>query len=84
MKVGDKVKPASRADAFAIGCGFVKPVTVDTEFEVLIVVKNAVTYECGLKYPATGKKQASGLIIKHSDDIFHYPYVWDFKRFIHA
>jgi len=84
FKVGDKVKPSSRRAALTIGCGFVKPVNVDTVFEVLIVVKDCLTYECGLKYPATGKRKVKGLIIKHTDDTFHYPYVWSFDKFVKA
>ena len=48
FKTGDRVRPKSENDAFAIACGFVtnpdSPITTDTEFEVAVVVVEGITH----------------------------------------
>ena len=79
FKTGDRVRPKSENDAFAIACGFVtnpdSPITTDTEFEVAVVVVEGITHN---------NVKESGLIIvpigERND--FVWPYVWDFNRFV--
>jgi hypothetical protein len=79
FKVGDRVKSASKKDAFDIACGFATPkkITTKTEFEVAVIVENGITDDMGTKQ--------SGLIIiplYEDRNEFFWPYVWNFKKFV--
>ena len=76
FKVGDKVRPASKKDAFNITCGFTTPnhITTKTEFEILVIVEKGKALH----------GEDSGLIITPIVEVDRYafPYVWDFSRFV--
>lgn len=77
FKVGDRVRPVSKKDAFEIACGLTTPrkITTKTEFEVAVVVEQGRTHNDVIE---------SGLIVVPISDTkeFSWPYIWDFKKFV--
>ena len=73
FSVGDIVRPVSKNDAFEISCGFVTPshITINTEFEIAVVVERARTsngeIESGLIIAPFGDRSELGYLP---------PYIW--------